>query len=346
MNLIGEITKRGWTAPAEIKADGAFHRFSTNGSSTDTAGWYTLTELPGAIEDDGESTQVGAFGDWRSGESFSFCNRDVDKITSQERRALRMQQKKAEIEARKKKVEDQQRTADLAGFRFKNAEEINVDHPYLKLKGLSGMPSEIYQAVKSEYKIIDGDLNSSESDIIIPVVSNSGTIVNLQEIYQDEAKKFKKMFLFGGKVSGCWHRIAGKHKDEANKILVICEGWATGLSINLATGYDVFVAFSANNMVKIAPEIRRRYEKNQIIIAADEDISGVGLKKAREAARASYSQVLEPLWPDGLIRPREGLDFNDVRRADASFLSEQFKNFVQNKFAIQYFLTCFPDIFS
>ena len=35
--------------PSKIKADGNFHRFSTNGKPYDDAGWYVLSEYPIAV---------------------------------------------------------------------------------------------------------------------------------------------------------------------------------------------------------------------------------------------------------------------------------------------------------
>ncbi len=62
--FINAISQTGITPPLSVISDGELHRFSSNGKSTDEAGWYVL-------HDDGVS--AGSFGDWRSGETHTWC---------------------------------------------------------------------------------------------------------------------------------------------------------------------------------------------------------------------------------------------------------------------------------
>ena len=45
-NFREKMIGAGFNPPFEIKADGNFHRFSTNGKPGDDAGWYVLNEYP------------------------------------------------------------------------------------------------------------------------------------------------------------------------------------------------------------------------------------------------------------------------------------------------------------
>ena len=48
-NFREKMNRAGFNPPFEIKADGNFHRFSTNGKPDDDAGWYVLNEYPIAV---------------------------------------------------------------------------------------------------------------------------------------------------------------------------------------------------------------------------------------------------------------------------------------------------------
>ena len=52
------IAAAGLEAPDSINANGAIHRFSTNGKRGDDSGWYMLHT---------DGTAAGAFGCWRTG---------------------------------------------------------------------------------------------------------------------------------------------------------------------------------------------------------------------------------------------------------------------------------------
>ena len=89
-----------------------------------------------------------------------------------------------------------------------------------------------------------------------------------------ENMKWKKTFLKGGVTKGATYRI-GKGKT------VLCEGFATGLSVQLALqkariDAQVVVCFSANNMAYIAQK------EIPALVIADNDESGTGERIARE----------------------------------------------------------------
>lgn len=100
--------------------------------------------------------------------------------------------------------------------------------------------------------------------------------------------------------------------DGRTDRIFICEGFATGASINEVTGNKVLVAINANNILPVAKVARQMFgtwnNHAHIIIAADNDHrkeKNVGLKKAREAAEQIAADLV---YPKGI----NGTDFNDL----------------------------------
>jgi len=64
------------------------------------------------------------------------------------------------------------------------------------------------------------------------------------------------------------------------------------------------VAFDAGNLLPVAMNIRELSPSTEIIICGDNDLSGIGQSKAKEAALAIGGKVLIP--------PVPGQDWNDL----------------------------------
>jgi phage/plasmid primase-like uncharacterized protein len=108
--------------------------------------------------------------------------------------------------------------------------------------------------------------------------------------------------IISGVVRGGAVRLA-----PAAETLVICEGIETGLSVMQATGLPVWACLGAGNLARIViPEI-----VSELIIAADNDVSGVGQKAAYKAAERFIAQGRTVRIP---IPSRPGQDFNDLLR--------------------------------
>jgi putative DNA primase/helicase len=132
--------------------------------------------------------------------------------------------------------------------------------------------------------------------LVIPLVDQSGTIVNLQFINADGTKRF----LSGGRKKGCYSTIG-----EPTETILICEGWATGASLHESTGHYVIVAMDAGNLKPVGEIVRRQYPSRKIIICADND--PIGIEKATIAAFACNGLYTAP--------PTAGQDFNDFINA-------------------------------
>lgn len=153
------------------------------------------------------------------------------------------------------------------------------DHPYLEAKRIKSHGLKAYQG-----------------NLIIPVAQES-VIYSLQFIGPDGEKRF----LTGGRVTGCYFSIG-----KPDGVLCIAEGYATAASVHEAAGYAVAVAFNAGNLEPVAKALREKFPQARIVIAGDNDASGTGQQKAKEAARAVGGLVAIPT--------EAGKDWNDIHR--------------------------------
>lgn len=155
----------------------------------------------------------------------------------------------------------------------------NVDEfPYLEVKNV---------------KPCNG-LKIYKDKLFIPIFSFDNEIISFQTITPEGDKKFA----YGAKAEGGFFTIDG-HKH----CVILCEGLATGLTLNQTLGLYVFVCFSAHNMVKVAEELKNK-KIGKILIAADNDESDTGLKEAKKCLlELPNAQILMP--------PDVGDDWND-----------------------------------
>ena len=151
-------------------------------------------------------------------------------------------------------------------------------------------------------RVLDGEL-------LIPMRHGPGAMVGLQRIRHDGTKLFLK-----GTPAGGAYTVLGKPTKTGP--IVICEGWATGASIRLATGYCVVVAFNAGNLQPVAAKIRAALPDAVLIIGADDDFQtegNPGRTSAHAAALAVGATIAYPLWAGDRGR---GTDFNDLHVAE------------------------------
>lgn len=146
-------------------------------------------------------------------------------------------------------------------------------------------------------------------ELLIPVRHGPGPLVGLQRIRADG----EKLFLRGTPMAGAYTVIG---RPVRGGVVVICEGWATGASIHMATGFCVVVAFNAGNLKHVARKIRAAMPGATVIIAADDDAftsGNPGLRAANKAAIDIGGQVAIPLWAG---ERGQGTDFNDLHCAE------------------------------
>lgn len=148
--------------------------------------------------------------------------------------------------------------------------------------------------------------------LLVPVRDVDGKLWNLQRIDGEEGKE--KLFLKGGRVSGCFHLIG---QIEGASRLLIAEGYATGATLHEATGDPVAVAFSDTNLSRVAEALRQRYPDLLMAVCADDDRQreaetgkNPGIVGARNAARCGRAQTV--IRPDLSGLSHDATDFNDL----------------------------------
>jgi len=146
-------------------------------------------------------------------------------------------------------------------------------------------------------------IKSDGNRLLIPLRDTQGTIHSLQFI--DPIGN--KLFLPDGAIKGHYFGIG-----KPNGTLVVCEGYATGVSIHESTGHGVAVAFNAGNLQSAARALRTKYPDIKIIVAGDNDQfteGNPGVAKAKEAAKAVKGLIAVPEFKNIESKPT---DFNDL----------------------------------
>lgn len=153
----------------------------------------------------------------------------------------------------------------------------------------------------------------SRGMVVVPCWTAAG-LSSLQFIAADGQKRF----LRGGVMDGAYHAIPG------DDVLVICEGYATGCKIHIATGHSVICAFNAGNLKAVAQLMRGKYPDRRIIIGADNDQwttrpdgtpYNAGMVGAGQAAAAiGGAMVVAPQVPED--DPQRRTDWDDVHDTD------------------------------
>ena len=88
----------------------------------------------------------------------------------------------------------------------------------------------------------------------------------------------------------------------------VIEGYATALSVFMATGATVIVAFDANGIEGKAERLKGSFYGKQLVFFADNDTNNIGQKAAHTAAIKTNGLVITP--------PEAGQDWNDYYQAN------------------------------
>lgn len=217
----------------------------------------------------------GVIKNWATMEDFSVWPPKGEKVRSIDPLKLEQDRK----EAIRKQQEQHQRVAIVAQHNLRSAKL--EKHSYLVRKGF-----------KDELGLVLND------DLLVPMRDfRTQAITSLQRISLGGDKKF----MTGGRTKGAVF-VIGKNRNSRGKIL--CEGYATGLSIRAALEYmrqpyEVWVCFSASNIVYVADKVG-----GARFVVADNDASETG-RKAAEATGLPWT-----------MPTLTGQDFNDLHQSE------------------------------
>lgn len=158
-------------------------------------------------------------------------------------------------------------------------EECPPTHAYLLSKQVNADPGIRY--------------HPKTGDLLIPLRSGQD-LLGVQRIGADGSKKVNP----GGKMSGCYHIIAGEHDT-----VYLCEGYATAMTVHMVTGKTTVVAVSAGNLAPVGEKVAKLYPGAHLVIAADNDQDkdpNPGVKAANDAVKKiGRGTVVAPPFPSG-----------------------------------------------
>jgi putative DNA primase/helicase len=144
--------------------------------------------------------------------------------------------------------------------------------------------------------------------LLIPLQNVQGEVRNLQQIYANGDKRFLK----GGEVKGNFS-LLGADKLPMTGTLLLCEGWATAVTLNATRGVPVAAAMNAGNLADVASRLRNAlHETVTIVIAADDDrhtAGNPGIAMALAAGELIGAEVITPRFPCDNC---QCTDFNDA----------------------------------
>lgn len=210
----------------------------------------------------------------KNGETVNFSSINKTTMTQAEREALNARieaEKLANEQAREKEMLS---IAEKARRLWKSYEAADPDHKYLKKKQIDAL------AIRQNGK-----------RLVVPVYTE-GQLWSLQ--YIDETGD--KRFLSGGKTKGGYATLIFQNDDTAE--IIICEGYATGVSIRMATGLPVVIAFNATNVPIVARYIRAKFPESRIIVAADNDLFTMRPELQKDHPDYKNHDGNDPIWAE------------------------------------------------
>ncbi|AZC37091.1 VapE domain-containing protein [Pseudomonas chlororaphis] len=267
-------------------------------------GWYVIHEHR---TEKGETLIFGSFGDWRAGETQKIKVK-AGRMTPEEREVMRARQEEAKRRAAEVATNAARRAANRAAGLFRRMPEKGRS-AYLDRKQIVGF--------KVRYAPRTGA-------VLVPMCNVRDQIVGLQVIYpgpQPETGRDKSYWPYGMAKEGAFHLI-GPHPEPGEPVLV-CEGYATGTSLHMATSLTVAIAFDAGNLLAVAKAMRERFPGRPLIICRDDDWKtkrpngepwNPGEEKANNAATVVGGQVVAPIFSGE--REDKWTDFNDLHCAE------------------------------
>lgn len=264
LQITGEIVRVPVNELAGVKAD----------SGGQKSGFYVVNEVNG--------NYFAVYGNWKTGFEGRWSSVNSYSMSVAEREDLQRKLQEAKDRANETKKQRHNEMADKVKARFKSYTEV-LEHEYLTNK-----------------KVKSYGLKQHKDLLVVPVYSITGAIRSLQYINKNGEKRFASE----SEIKGNLFLVGAEIKDLPNlDKIIIAEGYSTSATIYEATKIPVACVFSANFCLQFALNLRK-LTGARIIIALDNDESGVGEKKAQECARAVSNASVR--------LPSEIGDYNDL----------------------------------
>lgn len=205
----------------------------------------------------------GWVSDWAQGGEINWFDNPKEKTWTDADRKAWVQRKQAALV---RQEEGWARAAELAKKMLQDTEL--KTHDYLLYKGLPDSVGLVNEA----------------NELLIPMRNMHTNVLQGAQVVRwlADERRYEKKMLTGMRAKGCVLRLGPKQASEA----ILCEGWATGLSIDLAVrlmrlNMAVLICFSDSNMAHIATMV-----KGRAFCYADNDVSGAGERAAQKTGFA------------------------------------------------------------
>lgn len=223
----------------------------------------------------------------------------TSNITDEDRARWRKDKERREKERRERELKRQEQISLKAEGLWRGA-YLGEESLYLKEKQVDKDP---------KIKI------THDGNLLIPAYDENGKMWNLQTIEPDGHKFFilgdtndaGEFESGGGRTGGCFFMIGEVQPDlYDNHIICVAEGYATGMSIFMATGHPVALAFVANNLPKVGAALKRKYPNSFLLYCADDD-------SAKQSTGQQYAQKAIEITGGAMVLP----DFTQIQESKA-----------------------------
>ena len=239
-----------------VQMDGQKHRFMT----TDDKPGHFSGEYKGFLD----ARPAGSIRNFKTGEYRTWVSQKSDhKVTAEELAELKAQAALLKEKRARELVEQQESVAQRALHILEAITSESTDRSLTAYEARKGLA---LNGKKPQVGFADKNGN-----LVLPVTDATGKLWSLQYINEDGTKKFLK----GGRKSGCFSVVYGensrfKHLSQT-ETLIVCEGYATAMSVSQAVGQPVIVAFDAGNLKSVCQALNGAYPDKRILIAGDDD---------------------------------------------------------------------------
>ena len=198
----------------------------------------------------------------------------------------------------------QEKTALRLGKEWSEAKKALNSHLYLKNKGIN-----------SAYDLRIDRFNN----LLVPLRDIKGKLWSLQRISESGRKiigviktKEEKEAEYSARKKGCFYTQVSLEKQNE---FLICEGFATAISLQEYLNKAVIMAIDAGNLISVIEVLKLNYPFTPITLYADNDlknVNNVGLNTAK-TIKEKYKDI-RVFYPNLDEREaKEGLsDFNDI----------------------------------
>ena len=274
----------------QLEADGEIHRCGVTGKERGKDGSYkAFLDAPASLW----------WKNWRTGEEGTWRAKEESKLTEEEREEWRERVRQIKEERAQELAQRRNDAADKAARLWAGFQPAAADNPYLVRKGIEPL----------------GDIRQTKNgSLVLPVLNADRKLVSLQFIDSEGGKRF----LSGGEVKACFCPLPSADAGRERPLL-IAEGYATAVSLRMATGHAVLAAFNCGNLLPVAEMARQTYPHREILLCADNDLTNTksdgtpcnpGVEEARRAALTVDGKLICCPSVEG-----KNTDFNDLHQA-------------------------------